>query len=126
VARKRRVETMSDQTINGNLDVESPGSAGQTTALTLNVQSFGTVPNKQSSFYITATDVGAQTPPDFAVNGYGYIYSPTITVIWDALAELANAIGARGGAKVEALHKMHSEMINELERLSKASMGRTR
>jgi hypothetical protein len=89
------------QTINDSLDIEVPGSAATFNGLWVSVASFGTPENKQNSLYIIARDIGAAPPGgeiDFAVNGQGYISSPTITVIIQALETLAEAIAGKGAS----------------------------
>jgi hypothetical protein len=50
---------MPNQVIDGTLDLEIPGANTPISSLTVNVQSFGTLPNAVASHFIVARDIGA-------------------------------------------------------------------
>ena len=90
----------------GELNVNVPGGADHVSALNIDVGTFGTDPNKDSSYYIIGRDIGAGNYVDFAVTGRGYIISPTIVAIIDALQQIAGALSAGVAIPRETVEKV--------------------
>ena len=69
---------MANQVIDGTLDLEVPGANTPINALTVDVQSFGTIANLFASRFIVVRDIGAAPPNGqikFSVRGDGQVFA---------------------------------------------------